>query len=51
MKRAQEKRKQAAQDEARQLLEELEGQASEERTASQGRRNFGLANGVQVSDA
>lgn len=48
MKRAQEKRKQAAQDEARQLLAELDGQASEEQAPSQGRRNFGLAGGVQV---
>lgn len=48
MRRAQEKRKQAAQDEARQLLAELDGNAAEQQPPSLGRRNFGLQGGTQV---
>ena len=48
MRRAQEKRKRAAQDEAQQLLAELEGGVQEEEGPTLGRRNFGLQGGVQV---
>lgn len=49
MRRAQEKRKQAAEDEARQLLAELDEDATGmDDEATLGRRNFGLAGGVQV---
>lgn len=48
MRRAQEKRKQAAQEEARQLLADLDGSPAEGSTPTLGRRNFGLQGGVQV---
>lgn len=49
MKRAQERRKLAAQKQAQRLLEELEGRAAEpDEGGMSGRRNFGLATGVQV---
>lgn len=48
MKRAQEKRKRAAEEEAKKLLAELDSQPMDLHTSSQGRRNFGLEGGVQV---
>lgn len=47
MKRAQEKRRKAAESEALRALEELEGVA-EESDVIGGRKNFGLQGGIQV---
>ena len=48
MRRAQQKRKLAAEKEAKQLLAELDGQSAALETPTLGRRNFGLQGGVQV---
>lgn len=48
MKRAQEARKRQAEAAARDMLAELDGGAQADAEPTQGRRNFGLAGGVQV---
>ena len=49
MRRAQQKRKLAAEKEAKQLLAELDGQSAALESPTLGRRNFGLQGGVQVT--